>query len=196
MDKDVLQQGVFFALQEPEHVANPYPFYHRLRAKTPFYWDFVLSGWFVTRYADVRAALVDPRLSSKNFPFDASQLPKDLQDQIAPLLRVMEHEVLHSTPSAHERLRRPLNRAFNPATFERLRPSLESLADDLLAQGERRGSMDLVKDYARPMMEYMIGELLALPPNDRAEFIEDCDRVRNFFTGQRMGRETVSRAKR
>src|SRR6202030_2721130 len=118
MNKDVLEQGVLFALQEPEQIANPYPFYRRLRSKTPFYWDFVLSGWFLTRYADVRAALVDQRLSTKNFPFDASQLPKDLQEPITPLLRVMDHEVLHSTASAHDRLRRPLNRAFPPSTFE------------------------------------------------------------------------------
>jgi cytochrome P450 len=107
----------------------------------------------------------------------------------------MDQEVLHSTASAHERLRRPLNRAFNPATFERLRPHLESLADELLAQGERRKSMDLVTDYARPLVEYMVGELLGLPPNDRAKFIKDCDRIRNFFTGQRMDRDTVLKAK-
>ena len=195
MNKDVLQQGVLFALQEPEHVANPYPFYHRLRSEAPFYWDFVFSGWFLTRYADVRAALVDPRLSTKNFPFDASQLPEDLHDRITPLLRVLDQVVLHGTASAHERLRRPLNRAFHPSTFEQLRPGLESLADELLAQGERRSSMDLVTDYAGPLADYMIGELLGLPPNDRAELIKDCDRIRNFVTAQRLGRETVSRAK-
>src|SRR6266571_1941195 len=111
MDKDVLHQGVFFALQEPGHVANPYPLYHRLRADAPLHWDFVLCGWFLTRYADVRAALADPRLTTRNFPWDVSQLPADLHDALAPLGRVMNREVLYNDEPEHHRLRVPLNRA-------------------------------------------------------------------------------------
>jgi pimeloyl-[acyl-carrier protein] synthase len=195
MDKDVLHQGVLFALQNPEYVANPYPLYNRLRSATPFYWDFVLSGWFLTRYTDVRAALVDPRFTTKNFPFDVSQLPPDLQNSLAPLLVVLNKEVLHNTASEHDRLRRPLNRAFNPATFERLRPEMESLAHELLARAEQRRSMDVVSDYSEPLADYMIGELLGLPQTNRAEFIKWCDRVRNFLKGRRMGRATVLRAR-
>ena len=65
MDKDVLHEGVLFALQEAKYVANPYPLYQRLRSEAPVYWDFVSSAWFVTRYADVRTGLVDPRLRYK-----------------------------------------------------------------------------------------------------------------------------------
>jgi len=195
MDEDVLHQGVLFALQDPEYVADPYPLYHQLRSETPFYWDFVSGGWFLTRYSDVRAALAEPRLTTKNFPFDATQLPQNLQERIAPLLSVMNREVLHSAAAEHDRLRRPLNRAFNPATFERLRPDLESLAQELLAQAERRGSMDVVSDYSGPLADWMIGELLGLPQADRAEFIKCGDRVRAFLMGERMGRETLLMAK-
>ena len=85
MDKDVLTKGVFFALQEPRHVANPYPLFRTLRSEARFYWDFVLGGWFLTGYDDVRAALADPRLTTTSSPFDVSQLPSDLQDDLAPL---------------------------------------------------------------------------------------------------------------
>jgi pimeloyl-[acyl-carrier protein] synthase len=195
MDKDVLHQGVFFALQEPKNVANPYTLYHRLRSETPFYWDFVLCGWFLTRYADVRAALADPRLSTKNFPFDVSQLPPDLQDHLAPLVRVMNKGVLYNDASEHDRMRRPLNRAFNPAAFERLRPEMEALAHELLAKAERRRSVDVVSDYSEPLADYMIGELLGLPHANRAAFIKWCDRLRNFTMMRRMGHETILRAK-
>ena len=195
MDEDVLQEGVFFALQEPEHVANPYPLYHRLRSQAPFHWDFVLGGWFLTRYADVRAALADPRLTTKNFPFDVSQLPSGLQDELAPFGRVTEREVLYNDAPAHDRLRRPLNRAFNPAAFERLRPGMETLADELLGNAERRGSMNVVSDYSEPLADYMMGELLGLPDSNRAEFIQCCDRLKQFATARRMGHDTVLRAK-
>jgi cytochrome P450 len=41
----------------------------------------------------------------------------------------------------------------------------------------------------------MICELLGLPRSDRAEFIEWCDRLREFVTGRRMGHETVLKAR-
>jgi cytochrome P450 len=196
MDKDVLHQGVLFALQEPEHVANPYPLYRRLRSETPFYWDFVLRGWFLTGYADVRAALADPRLSTKNFPFDVSQFPPRLQDQLAPFVRILNKGVLYNAAPEHDRLRSPLNRAFNPAAFDRLRPEMEALADDLLGNAERRRSMDLVSDYSEPLADYMIGELLGLPQANRARFIEWCDQLRKFVSERRMGQETVLKARK
>src|SRR5688572_2360348 len=95
MDKDVLHQGVFFALQEARHVANPYPLYRRLRANAPFHWDFVLEGWFLTRYADVWAALTDLRLTTKTYSFDVTQLPLGLQNDLEPLGRVKNRVVLY-----------------------------------------------------------------------------------------------------
>ena len=195
MDKDVLRQGVFLALQQPNYVANPYRLYNWLRSKAPFYWDFVLCGWFLTRYGDVKAALADPRLITKNFPFDVSQLPPDLQRDLAPLGRVMNKSVFHNDGSEHERLRYPLNRAFNPAVFERLRSEMELLADKLLAAAERRRSIDVVGDYSQPLANHMTSELLGLPHGDRAKFIKWCDRLKQFIMAPRMGRETVFKAK-
>jgi cytochrome P450 len=195
MDKDVLHQGVFFALQEPRHVANPYPLYRRLRSKAPFHWDFVLEGWFLTRYADVWAALTDLRLTTKTYSFDVTQLPRGLQNDLAPLGGVKNRVVLYHDAPEHDRLRRPLNRAFHPAAFERLRPGMEALASELLAKAKRRGSMDVVRKYSEPLADYMIAELLGLPQPDRAEFIKWCDRLKNFATSRRGGPETVSSGK-
>ena len=189
VDKDVLHQGVLFALQKPKYVANPYPLYHLLRSEAPFYWDFVLCGWFLTRYTDVRSAFADPRLNTEDFPFDASQFPPTLQNRLAPFVRVMNKGVLHNAASEHDRLRRPLNRAFSPAHFERLRPEMETITHELLGKAERRGSMDVVGDYSQPLADYMTGELLGLPHANRAEFIKWCDRLRNVHDGATHGSE-------
>jgi cytochrome P450 len=189
-----LHQGIFFALQEAEHVEDPYPLYERLRSTSPVHWDFVLCGWFLTRYADVKAALVDPRLTTRNFPWDVSQLPPDLQAKLAPLGLVMKKEVLYNDAVEHDRLRRPLNRAFHPTAFAPVRPGMEALADELVARAERRGSMDVVSEYAKPLADHMIAELLGLPVTERTEFIASCDRLSEFVTSRRMGRETILRA--
>lgn len=195
MESDVLEEGVFFALQEPRFVANPYRLFRALRLEAPLYWDFVLGGWFLTRYADVRAALADPRLTTTSSPFDITQLPPKLQRDLAPFGRVMDKVVLYTDAIEHARLRLPLNRAFNPAAFEELRPKMESTADELLAKAEKHKSMDVVTDYARPIADCMMSELLALPEPDRADFIRDCDRIKEFTMARRVGKETVARAR-
>jgi cytochrome P450 len=48
----------------PGALADPYPVYARLRREDPVHWSERLQVWIVTRYADVVAALRDPRLSS------------------------------------------------------------------------------------------------------------------------------------
>src|SRR5215470_5785278 len=48
----------------PEHAADPYPGYHRLRTSDPVYFSPALRGWVLTRHADVAAIFHDPRFST------------------------------------------------------------------------------------------------------------------------------------
>ena len=52
------------ALLTPEYLANPYAYYAALRDAEPVYWSARLNAWMLTRFADVHAALKDPRLIS------------------------------------------------------------------------------------------------------------------------------------
>ena len=52
-------------LLTPEALANPYPFYRRLRESDPVHWDPLLHVWVVTRYADVLTVL--RRFSASKF---------------------------------------------------------------------------------------------------------------------------------
>jgi cytochrome P450 len=108
----------------------------------------------------------------------------------------MKSVVLYNDAPKHERLRRPLNRAFSPGALERLRPEIEGLANDLLAKAERRQAMDVVSDYSRPLADHVFGELLGLPPADRGDFIEWCDLLSKFTMARRIGHETVLKAKK
>src|ERR1700681_2271107 len=48
-----------------ELYANPYPFYHRLRAKYPVHLDSYFGCWVVTTYEDVITAFANRDLSSE-----------------------------------------------------------------------------------------------------------------------------------
>ena len=48
----------------PRMLADPYPYYARLRSTAPVYWVDQFGGWVLTRYADVTTVLRSPNTSS------------------------------------------------------------------------------------------------------------------------------------
>lgn len=196
MDRSIRERGVFLSLQQPRQLANPYSFYRRLRSDSPVHWDFVLGGWFLTRYADVRTVLFERQLSTRNFPFDVSQLPDPLRTQLTPLVTVLNRGVIHQDASDHHHLRRPLNRAFGSEALKHLWPKMASLADDLLGRAEHAGIFDVSKDYARPLSNFFVCESLSLPASERAEFIQWCDQISGFMILPRTGGTTNRMAER
>lgn len=53
-------------LTNQEAIQRPYPIFSALREELPVHWNRSLKGWFVSRYANVRAALMNPELSVEN----------------------------------------------------------------------------------------------------------------------------------
>ena len=84
--------------------------------------------------------------------------------------RVKGTDVLYKEPPEHDRLRRPLNRAFNPAVFVGMLPKIEAQAQELLAKAARPCLMEVVGDYPEPLANYMMCELSGLPGAIRQEF--------------------------
>jgi cytochrome P450 len=120
-------------------------------------------AWVVTRYADVRAVLADPRLAK-----DVHRWPGGGRSRPSEATGVYAH-MLHADPPEHTRLRRVVQKAFTPRRAA-LRPRAEEIAAGLLdemaaAQGD---VTDLLGAYARPLPIAVLCELLAIPEADRA----------------------------
>jgi cytochrome P450 len=49
----------------PQMLADPYPFYARLRSTDPVHWADQFGGWVLTRYADVVTVLRSPDASAE-----------------------------------------------------------------------------------------------------------------------------------
>lgn len=139
---------------------DPYATYRRLRETDPVHCAQILGTRFfvLTRYADVTAALRDPRLSSA--AVSGGLLP----------MEVVRGNILFADPPQHSRQRQPLNRAFLPATIEGLRPRLQGLADSLLDDVQTRhsgeGWFDVVNDLAVPLSLRTITAIMGLPDSD------------------------------
>jgi len=166
----VQQQEVVDLTAQPGFVQNPYPLYARFREAGPPRRVVLhgLSAWLVTRYEDVRQALVHPRLSSD--PRNASEAARAVTWAVPAEVMGMGRMMLTSDPPDHDRLRRLVARVFTPGRVEAMRPRVQQIADELLAGFSTRGRADLMDEFALPLPMMVIMELLGLPAEDRQGF--------------------------
>ena len=173
--------------------ASTYETYAAMREGDPVLRQPGLDGetpiWFLTRYDDVVAMLLD----DERFVLDQALAltPDELEARPNPIPPELEElintHVLSTDGDDHRRLRRLVSKAFTPRMVEKLRPRIQEIADDLLDQMEPRGEADLVDSFAFPLPIIVIAELLGIPAEDRDRF-----RVwSNTFVSPSLGEEAL-----
>ncbi len=181
-------------LLSPEFFADPYPVYNRLREQDPIHWSDALSGWVITRYADVVAILRDPQRfsSSGRVSYLLDQLPEDARRQVGALERHYTVGLAHSDPPDHTRLRALLVKVFTPRMIEAMRPRIQTLVDDLLDRVQPAGRMDVIHDLAYPLPATIIAEMIGAPSGDLDRFRQWAIAINELF--EAGGRVTVASA--
>jgi len=155
--------------RRPEIMADPYPAFATLREQNPVYWSPVLKGWVLTRYRDVRAALMDPRLSADRITPFMESLPPARRVALSSLERLLGRWAVFVDPPAHTRLRGLMNKAFTPNAISALRPRIEAICETLTSRfaGDE---VDLIADFAYPLPATVIAGLLGVPESDIDRF--------------------------
>lgn len=119
--------------------------------------------WVISRYADVKTLLSDPRMSiesrSSRHGYQGFGLPPALDEN---LLNIGEQ--------AHARLRRLVSSAFTPRRIEAQREHVQEVVDRLIAEIRPNGRADLVAELAAPIPLVVICDLLGIPESDGAAF--------------------------
>lgn len=115
-------------------------------------------AWVVSRYQDIRAALVDPRLSAETIP--AAIMPTGTDDNTPVMFaRIDDPE--------HNRLRRMMTSVFTFRRTDAMRPQIQKLVDQHLDRMIDDGPpADLVRSFALPVPSLVIALLLGVPPED------------------------------
>jgi cytochrome P450 len=126
-------------------------------------------AWLLTRYADIRGALSDPRFSSD---VNAPGFPR------SGMVTAGEgSSLIRTDPPEHGRRRRMLTRPFTVKSVSALRPRIQQITDQLCDGLEEQkgkegpeGSVDLVRSLALPLPSLVISLLLGVPYEDRDLF--------------------------
>jgi cytochrome P450 len=150
----------------PRMLADPYPYYARLRSSDPVHWADQLGGWVLTRYADVMTVLRSPDASAERTAVARQRLGPEFQSQFD----LRSHSMINNDAPRHTRLRLLVNKAFTPRTVEGLAPFIRAFVDEALAAAQARGRMDVMAELAFPLPATVIAEMLGVPPEDRNRF--------------------------
>ncbi|MET7609021.1 cytochrome P450 [Streptomyces avermitilis] len=124
-----------------------------------------ISGWMVTKHADVRKVLVDSRFSSKVMATAAAAMSETETGKL------MNESLVGMDAPEHTRLRKLVTKAFTARRVETLRPRITELVGQLLDELETLPRpVDLVKTFSVPLPVRVICELLGVPAGDQDTF--------------------------
>lgn len=161
---------------------DPPPAIRSLQRETPLtrvrLWDDS-TPWLVTRYADQRKVLGDPRVSADiNRPGYPSSTP----------LRGGAISFILMDDPEHARLRRMVTAPFTIKRVEAMRPGVQKIVDDLIDEMlAGPNPADLVSAFALPMPSLVICRLLGVPYTEHDFFQKNSNVLIN--------RETTPEAK-
>jgi len=186
-----------------EHIlADPFPYYRRLRRESPVYFAETSGFYCVARYEDVFEILRDP----EHYSSDATRFVANgaapavdfasklkLVAQTLPLAlrnprvaRVMTAKnMLSLDPPEHGRMREIVNRGFTPRRVREWEPRIRELAESLAASMLDKASFDFVAEFAVPLPVTVIVEMLGVDAEHASEFHHWSDRFISGLFGPR-----------
>ncbi len=142
--------------------ANPFPVYAALRESAPVR-RMPDGSWFLTRYADLVAVYRDAQVFSSDKKVEFT--PK--YGAGSPLLEHHTNSLVFNDPPLHTRVRKLIMGALTRRAIADMEPGLILLVETLLDGIEAKGGGDLVEDFASAIPVEIIGNLLAVPRDER-----------------------------
>ena len=120
------------------------------------------GSYFLTRYADVLAVYNHPQVFS-------SDKKIEFKPKYGDSLLYQHHttSLVFNDPPLHTRVRKLITAALTPRAIAEMEPALIVLVDRLLDQAQEKRQVDLIEEFAAAIPIEIIGNLLAVPRQDR-----------------------------
>jgi cytochrome P450 len=141
-------------------INDPFPYYEAIRKAGRCVWNEAIGVWMVTGYRACREILMTPRVYSSRL----------MGSEIFGPWYKGSKTMLSSDGAEHDRLRRPLQRAFGRKTVECRSQQIESICSsairDLTDREDNDNTVDLVASYAKRVAVAVLEDVLDLPAKD------------------------------
>ncbi|MGZ5912064.1 MAG: cytochrome P450, partial [Reyranella sp.] len=179
---------------DPAFIADPYPFYRRLRETAPVF-KTPQGLWLITRYDDVAFALRDKRFG-KDFVGNLERRFGNLARLEEPAVASLGRTMLVLDPPDHTRLRGLVTKAFTARRVADMRPRIKALVDAQLDRVIDKGEMDVMRDLAHRLPVIVICDMLGIPEDHRAPFLAGSNVNGRILEPVPMSREELDQANR
>jgi cholest-4-en-3-one 26-monooxygenase len=143
------------------YVDNPREKYAWMRANAPVYFDEKNGVWGIASYAALLAAEKDARTFS-----NAGGIRPD-----SPPIPMM----IDMDDPEHWKRRKLVNKGFTPRRVRDSEDKIRDVCDAIIDTVCERGECDFVTDIAAPLPMALIGDMLGVAPEDRAELLQWSD---------------------
>lgn len=156
----------------PKFYDNPRPIYRRLRDEAPAYWSEPANLWALSRYEDVKAALLNWRVFSSEAGHGSSGPAGELFKEYPHLLMF--------DPPRHSDLRRVLSGLLTPQRMHDLKDAVRELVCNLLDPFVGEKGFDLTDDFAGHLPPLVIADLLGIPRADAPLLMRAVDKLADY----------------
>ncbi|MEO5841991.1 MAG: cytochrome P450 [Acidimicrobiales bacterium] len=143
---------------------HPHEMLREARERSPIAFD-AFGTPMLLRYADVDAALKDPR-----FVNDYDVLITRHGITSGPLYDWWKLAMLNTNPPVHTRLRSLASRAFTPRATNGTRERMRALTIEHLQEFEGRDSIDLIDDVTESLPLTIVCDMIGVPRDDHGAF--------------------------
>lgn len=186
------QADLVFNPLDPTFIADPYPFYHRLRETAPVF--KTPSGfWLVTRYDDAEFALRDKRFG-KDFFGNMRRLYGNDDFMKEPVMQGLARTIYALDEPHHTRIRNLINKAFAARRIADMRPRIKVLVEHELDRVCDKGEMDVIEDLAHRLPAIVICDILGIPDEHREAFLGQHDTNNRLLDPVPLTREEFDKA--
>jgi hypothetical protein len=178
---------------DPAFIADPYPFYRRLREAAPVL-KTPQGFWLITRYEDIALVLRDKRFGKD---FAGNMQRRYGADRMSePAVASLAKTMLVQDPPDHTRLRGLVTKAFTARRVADMRPRIKALVDQQLDRVADKGEMDVMRDLAHRLPVIVICDMLGIPEEHRAPFLVGGNVNGRILEPVPMTREELDQANR
>lgn len=173
--------GIVFHPEHDDFIEDPYPILRQLRAREPVYRmtdaSTGASVWWLTRHADVSAALRDKRLLLDGRHLLGESTPSEksgvvtiifqlIRQRSGPAADFINQAMLFIDGEAHRRLRHLMNPLFDAASVRRWQASIDERTNYLARRLRDADQPDIMRDFALGLPRHVMFGMLGISVRD------------------------------